>query len=218
MYALGASTGVFQLLQLVATAGDTAVQRTGLLNTNCWLSDLTFNMLFKKDNRMNCDHYKGINIMGTFVKIYTLSPSHEMAFTWQQKADAQPKRSCQERTMTVWLLFDYCVLKCTQQIRLWRCNANGISCDVQITKSIRNLAAVVVTVCVRQGSPPSSFLVTMYVNTLTCILEGCSGDGFLGLLWLLYTSFSSVVWTVGGRTLRGCPTKRALSAMHKHGG
>ena len=63
------------------------------------------NMLFKKGNRMNGDHYRGISIIGTFAKIYDYVLYHRLMKWFQpdreQQAGAQPKRGCLEHIVTL---------------------------------------------------------------------------------------------------------------------
>ena len=123
----------------------------------------------------------------------------------REQAGAQPKRGRLEHIVTLRLLFNYCVIKkvklfvvfidfCKAYDRvprnkllntLKRLGSEAVIllalvAMYKLTKSILGVATVTASVGVRQGSPTSCFLFTIYVNTLIRMLKDRSGeDGFL---------------------------------------
>ena len=135
------------------------------------------------------------------------------------QAGAQPKRGCLEHIVTLRLLFNYCVIKKVKlfvvfvdfgkaydrvprnkllnTLKRLGCGAAMLLALVamyKLTKCIIGVATVTATVGVRQGSPTSCFLFTIYVNTLIRMLKDrCGEDGFLGWLHSLMLMDDTVI-------------------------
>ena len=177
-------------------------------------------MLFKKGNRMNCDHYRGISIIGTIAKIYDYVLYHRLMKWFNPTGNRlvhSQKKGCLEHIVTLRILFNYCVIKKVKlfvvfadfskaydrvprnkllnTLKRLGCGASMLLALVamyKLTKSILRVATVTATVGVRQGSPTSCFLFTIYANTLIRMLKDrCGEDGFLG--WHRYNGYKS--WT-----------------------
>ena len=123
----------------------------------------------------------------------------------REQAGAQPKRGCIEHIVTLRLLMNYCFRRKTKlyvafvdfskaydrvpRDKLMLC-LKDMGCGVTMlsaltsmykaTRSMLGMATITTTVGVRQGSPTSCFLFTMFVNALLRMdKESCRDNGFL---------------------------------------
>ena len=165
-------------------------------------------VLFKKGCRHLCDNYRGISIMDTFAKLFDLLLCKRLELWFQpdrEQAGAQRGRGCMEHIVSLRLLIDYAISKKVKLfivlvdfskaydkvprdalIRLLRQLGCGyamilaLCCMYTDTKLILGTAIITATVGLRQGSPTSCLLFTLYVNDLVRKLKHvCGHDGFL---------------------------------------
>ena len=165
-------------------------------------------VVFKKGNRLDCGNYRGISIMDTFAKLYDriLCLRLEKWFRpCREQAGAQRGRSCTEHILGLRLLIDYAVSKRTKLFityvdfskaydkvprnalitTLCRLGCGGmmvlaISSLYYDTRMVLGAAMITATVGVRQGSPTSCLLFTLYIDELVRDLHRkCPSDGFL---------------------------------------
>ena len=165
-------------------------------------------VVFKKGNRLDCGNSRGISIMDTFAKLYDriLCLRLEKWFRPCREQDgAQRGRSCTEHILGLRLLIGYAVSKRTKLFityvdsskaydkvsrntlitTLCRLGCGGmmvlaISSLYYDTRMVLGAAMITVTVGVRQGSPTSCLLFTLYIDELVRDLHRkCPRDGFL---------------------------------------
>ena len=177
-------------------------------------------MLFKKGDKTNCDNYRGISMINNVAKIYDYILCNRLTqwFT-PDREQAQKKRGCIEHLVTLRLIINYCFRKKLQLHIAYidfskaydRVPRNkfmdilkrlGCGCAMllaliamyKITKSILGLAVITAIVGVRQGSPTSCFLFTLYVNVLIRMLKDrCAPDGCLKWLHVLMLMDDTVI-------------------------
>ena len=178
--------------------------------------------IFKSGVRKACDNYRGLSIMDSLAKIYDriLCKRLEMWFTPdREQAGAQKGRSCIEWIIVLRLLLDYAVFRKVKLFIVFvdfskaydRVPRSGLirvlkslGCGVvmlcaiaamyQDTQLILGAAIISVTLGVKQGSPSSCFLFTLYVNPLIRELKAkCGVDGFLGTLHCLLLMDDTII-------------------------
>lgn len=180
--------------------------------------------IFKKGVRALCDNYRGLSIMDSLAKIYDriLCTRLEMWFKPdREQAGAQKGRSCTEWILTLRLLMDYAISRKKKLFIVFvdfskaydRVPRNGLIsrlkelgcgicmlCAIAVmyenSQLILGSAIISVTMGVKQGSPSSCFLFTLYVNPLIRMLkERCAPDGFLGVLHCLLLMDDTVIFS-----------------------
>lgn len=188
-------------------------------------------MLFKKGDRMSCDNYRGISILNSIAKIYDYVLCNRL-MKWftpdREQAGAQPKRGCMEHIVTLRFIMNYCIKKKAKLFvayvdfskaydrvprdKLMYCLKN-LGCGstmlltlvaaYQITGNILSTAIIATTVGVRQGSPTSCFLFTIYVNVLIKMFKDkCRNDGFLRWLHVLMLMDDTVIFATSRERLQ----------------
>jgi hypothetical protein len=179
-------------------------------------------MLFKKGNRLSCDNFRGISIIDSIAKIYDYVLYNRLS-KWfspdREQAGAQPRRGCLEHIMTLRLLINFCIRrklklfivyvdfskaydrvprnKLIETLKRLGCGSLMLCALVamyKVTNSVLGTAVITATIGVRQGSPTSCFLFTVFVNTLIrWIKDRCGEDGFLKWLHVLMLMDDTVI-------------------------
>ena len=202
-------------------------------------------VLFKKGLLSSCNNYRGISIMNNIAKIYDYVLEARLS-RWfkpdREQAGAQSKRSCTEHILTLRLIMDYCFRKkkklfvvyvdyskaydrvprraLMEVLRKLGCGAMMLTALIsmyQVSKSILGLAVITSLIGVRQGSPTSCLLFTLYVNEFIRMLkERCEPDGFLSWLHVLMYMDDTVILAT---TREKCEEKvrLLLEFCHKSG-
>ena len=171
-------------------------------------------VIFKKGSRLVCDNYRGIAISDTFGKIFDTLLCLRLQLWFKpcrEQAGAQRGRGCAEHLLTLRLLIDYAISKKCSLFLVFvdfskaydKVPRNALirllcqlGCGYLMISAIANLysntqmvlgaALISTTIGVRQGSPSSCFLFTMYIDSLVRDLRAvCGVDGFLGRLHCL---------------------------------
>lgn len=164
--------------------------------------------IFKKGDRLNCDNYRGISVMGTLAKTYDYI-LHNRLSTWfqpqKEQAGAQPHRSCTDHLLTLRLFINYAVEKkqklfvlmvdfskaydkIPRNSLLAMLRKHGIGSQMlhaiesMYKRSWNSIGTSVAEskAGVRQGAPTSCFLFTFYVNELVKMLRNSGNDSYLG--------------------------------------
>ena len=219
----GISPGVFRLLPatwiLFITSLFNAVFNS--YYPNIW-NIARLKMLFKKGEKSNCDNYRGISVINSISKLYDYILCNRLT-SWfkpqREQAGAQPKRGCTEHIVTLRLIMDFCVKKklplyamfvdfskaydrvprklLMEMLRTLGCGKVMLAALVsmyKVSKSVLGMAHITSVVGVRQGSPTSCFLFTMYVDTLLTQLKANFGnDEFLGTTHALMLMDDTVI-------------------------
>ena len=171
-------------------------------------------VLYKSGERLNCGNYRGISIMNTLAKLYDTLLLNRLTM-WANvdkcQAGSQKGRGCIEQIMTLRMLCDYAKYKkvklyvmfidfskaydrvprdkLVNVLKLLGCGRNmvrAIKAMYTCTKNVLNSAIVSATIGVRQGSPSSCLLFTIYVDQMVRKLKLEIGeDGFLSNLHAL---------------------------------
>ncbi len=172
-------------------------------------------VLFKggKD-RLECGNYRGISIMNTLAKLYDYLILNRLKL-WTSidkcQAGAQSGRGCVEQIMTLRLLCDLANYKKKKLYMLFidyskaydrvprgkllellksrgcgKVMLRAIQAMYSCTQSVLRSATIDATVGVRQGSPSSCLLFTIYMDEVVRMINRCvDTDGFLGKLHTL---------------------------------
>ena len=178
--------------------------------------------IFKKGITTCCNNYRGIAIMDSIAKLYDwiLCKRLEKWFKPdREQAGSQRGRRCIEHIATLRLLVDYALHKryklfvtfvdfskaydtvprnaLTQVMKSLGCVA-GMLCATALmysnTKFVFGTALITTAVGVRQGSPTSCLLFTLYVNGLIRNLKDCCAtDGYLSWLHSLMFMDDTVI-------------------------
>ena len=188
--------------------------------------------LFKKGNLLDCGNYRGISLMNCIPKIYDYILYNRLAAWFKpdmEQAGAQPKRGCMEHIISLRLLIDYAIVKkkklyivyvdfskaydrvhrgkLVHLLAAMGCGAvmlAALASMYKVSYGIIGITVITCTIGVRQGSPNSCFLFTMYVNPLLRKLKSqCQNDGFLQWLHalmlmddtVLLASDRDIVWS-----------------------
>ena len=170
--------------------------------------------LLKKGNLLDCGNYRGISLMNCIPKIYDYILYNRLAAWFKpdmEQAGAQPKRGCMEHIISLRLLIDYAIVKkkklyivyvdfskaydrvprgkLVHLLAAMGCGAimlAALASMYKVSYGIIGITVITCTIGVRQGSPTSCFLFTMYVNPLLRKLKSqCQNDGFLQWLHAL---------------------------------
>ena len=170
--------------------------------------------LFKKGDTSECGNYRGISVMNSIPKIYDYILCNRLS-KWfipdREQAGAQPKRGCLEHIISLRLLIEYAIMKRKKLFIVFvdfsaaydRVPRNALvvllaalGCGTvmlaalasmyRVSYGIIGVSIVTCTIGVRQGSPTSCFLFTLYVNPLIRKLkEQCVFDDYLKWLHVL---------------------------------
>ena len=179
-------------------------------------------MLFKKGNMGDVNNYRGISIVNSISKVYDYILNNRLMLWFKpdrEQAGAQPKRGCTEQIVTLRLISNYCFKKRKKLYigfvdfskaydRVPRgtlfkilaslgCGAAMLAALITmycVTRSIIGTVIVAATIGVRQGSPTSCFLFTIFVNVLIREFKAkCPLDGFLEWLHCLMLMDDTVI-------------------------
>ena len=180
----------------------------------CWATSKLI-MLFKKGPRLVCGNYRGISVIDALAKLFDYLLNNRLC-AWiqpdREQAGAQPGRGCIEHIVTLRLLFDYCKRKKDQKLfvafidfskaydRVPRkyllellkrlgCGAAMLAAlrsMYKLTRFILGSTLIYASLGVKQGSPTSCFLFTLFVDECVKLIKDRSpDDGFLSWLHLL---------------------------------
>lgn len=179
-------------------------------------------VLYKKGSREICDNYRGISIMDSIAKLFDMMLCQRLVLWFKpnrEQAGAQKNRGCIEHIVTLRLLVDYAVCKklplfiifvdftkaydkvprSTLFYMMKRLGCGSIMLMAIIgmymnTSMALGAAMITTAIGVRQGSPTSCFLFTLYVDQLVRNMkELCEPDGYLGWLHLLLLMDDTVI-------------------------
>ena len=180
------------------------------------------NMFFKKGSPLCCDNYRGISIINSICKIYDYILRNRL-MKWyspdREQAGAQPRWGCMEHIVTLRLIMNYCfrkrvklfityvdfskaydrvpmnkLLGCLRKLGCGLTMLLSILAMYQVTKSLLGMAVITAIVGVRQGSPTSCFLFTIFVNELIVMLiMRRADDGFLCWLHSLMLMHDTII-------------------------
>ena len=179
-------------------------------------------MLFKKGLPGDTNNYRGISIINSIAKIYDYILNNRLMLWFKpdrEQAGAQPKRGCIEQIVTLRLISNYCFKKRKKLyigfvdfskaydrvprgilFRILRdlgCGAVMLAALISmycVTRSILGTVVIAATLGVRQGSPTSCFLFTVFVNVLIRKFKAeCHFDGFLQWLHCLMLMDDTVI-------------------------
>ncbi len=178
--------------------------------------------IFKKGRVDSCDNYRGITITNSIAKVYDYVLYNRLSLWFRpsrEQAGAQPKRGCLEHIVSLRLLMDYCVGK-KQKLyvvfidfskaydRIPRdklmARLSYLGCGFvmlaalasmyKVSYSVLGVAIVTAVLGIRQGSPTSGLLFTVYVDGLiTMLKDRCGVDGFLRWLHVLMMMDDTVI-------------------------
>ena len=193
-------------------------------------------VIFKKGARTSCDNYPGIAIMDSFAKLFDLLLCRRLE-KWfcldREQAGAQKGRGCLEHILSLRLLIDYATSKkvklfiiyvdfskaydrvprraLIELLSRFGCGylmVAAISCLYSDTKIVLGAAIITATIGLRQGSPTSCFLFTLYINGLVRrIKSACPNDGFLGWIHCLLLMDDTILLST---TREGCLAKLTI--------
>ena len=185
-----------------------------------WMQSKLVN-IFKKGSHKCCDNYRGINIINSLAKLYDYVLCNRL-MKWfvpdREQAGALPKHGCVEHIISLRLLMDFARRKKTklyvvyvdfskaydkiprrklmQALKHLGCGMVMLAALCSMYKVSHCLigAAVVTSVYgIRQGSPTSCFLFTVYVNSLIRTIKQCGPDGFLEWLHSLLLMDDTII-------------------------
>ena len=178
-------------------------------------------VLFKKGSRTDCNNYRGISVMDTFAKLYDQILCRRLEL-WtkpsREQAGSQKGRGCMEQIVGLRLLFDYatsrkCKLymvfvdfskaydKVPRRALIERLISLGCGTAMVMaiaalygdTQIILGSAIITTSIGIRQGSPTSCWLFTMYIDKFTKMIKNSPTDGFLGWLHCLLLMDDTII-------------------------
>ena len=178
-------------------------------------------MLFKKGLIMNCGNYRGITIMNVLSKCYDYL-LHNRLMKWyspcREQAGAQPKRGCQEHFVALRMIIDLFMktktplfiafidfskaydrvprsymLKLLKRLGCGRIMLAALTSMYTVTQFILGTTLITAVLGVKQGSPSSCFLFTLFVDELVRFMKLSPPDGVLGWLHLLVLMDDTVI-------------------------
>ena len=179
-------------------------------------------MIFKKGEKLCCSNYRGISIINSLAKIYDYVLCNRL-MKWftpdREQAGALPKRGCMEHIVTLRLIMDVCLRKrqkifvtfvdfskaydrvprdlLLNTLKRLGCGMfmlGAIASLYHVSYSIVGTVVISAFIGVRQGSPTSCFLFTVYVNGLIRrYKENYEQDGFLKWLHVLMLMDDTVI-------------------------
>ena len=180
-------------------------------------------MLFKKGSRMVCGNYRGISVIDALAKLYDYLLNNRLCAWIQPKreqAGAQPGRGCIEHIVTLRLLFDYSKRKrkplfvafidfskaydrvprkyLLELLKRLGCGVVMLAALISLyslTQFMLGFTVITATLGVKQGSPTSCFLFTLFVDEFVRLVKSrCDVDGFLQWLHLLVLMDDTVLF------------------------
>ena len=187
-------------------------------------------MLFKKGYPLICGNYRGISVMNCLAKCYDYLLNNRL-IAWyipcREQAGAQAGRGCIEQIVTLRLVIDRCIRKKSQLFiafidfskaynrvpRNYLLNLlKSLGCGVRmlqalislfwLTKFVLRSTVINATLGVKQGSPTSCFLFTLFVDEFIRCMKRCSAlDGFLEWLHLLMLMDDTVLFATSRERL-----------------
>ena len=189
----------------------------------------TQNTIFKKGNKSQCKHYRGISILSCLPKLYDGILNTRFTQWYKpdiEQAGGQTGRGCEEQIMTIRLLIDtarkigetlYIAFldyakaydkvnrsKLLSMLATRGCGANFLSA---LTHMLRNTTNIIgshysrATAGVKQGSPTSSSLFNFYINDTITRIKQHQPDGFLKELHILLFMDDTVILATSRQTM-----------------
>ena len=179
-------------------------------------------ILFKKGSRDDCGNYRGISLMDSIAKLYDIIINRRLC-RWftpdREQAGSTKGRGCLEHIISLRLLIDYAKCKkaplfivyvdfskaydrVPRNLLIEKLNRVGcgtimkrtIAKIYSSTKMMLRTAVITATLGVRQGSPTSCFLFTLFTNDLIRSMKTqCGPDGYLGWLHTLMLMDDTVI-------------------------
>lgn len=179
-------------------------------------------VIFKKGARLDCGNYRGISIMDSFAKLYdqVLCARLEKWFSpSREQAGARKGRGCLEQILSLRLLIDYAKSKRKKLFITYvdfskaydKVPRNALirtlcrlGCGYMMVAAIRSMywdtsmilgaAIITTTVGVRQGSPSSCLLFTLYIDEFVKDLHRLiPDDGYLKWLHCLLLMDDTII-------------------------
>ena len=170
-------------------------------------------MLFKKGLVMMCGNYRGITIMNVLSKCYDYL-LHNRLMKWyspcREQAGAQPKRGCTEHFVALRMIIDLFMktktplfiafidfskaydrvprsymLKLLKRLGCGKVMIAALTSMYTVTQFLLGTTLITAVLGVKQGSPSSCFLFTLFVDELVRFMKLSPPDGLLGWLHLL---------------------------------
>ena len=192
---------------------------TGIYPVSWTVSKLI--MLFKKGPVMNCGNYRGISIMQVLSKCYDYL-IHNRLMKWyvprREQAGAQPKRGCAEHFVALRMIIDLFMktkkplfiafidfskaydrvprsymLKLLKKLGCGRVMLAALTSMYTVTQFLLGTTLITAVLGVKQGSPSSCFLFTLFVDELVRFMKLSPPDGLLGWLHLLVLMDDTVI-------------------------
>ena len=178
-------------------------------------------MLFKKGLIMKCGNYRGITIMNVLSKCYDYL-IHNRLMKWytpcREQAGAQPKRGCQEHFVALRMIIDLFMksktplfiafidfskaydrvprsymLKLLKRLGCGKVMIAALTSMYTVTQFLLGTTLITAVLGVKQGSPSSCFLFTLFVDELVRLMKLSPPDGLLGWLHLLVLMDDTVI-------------------------
>ena len=219
----GISPGIFRLLPVQWIMFITSMLNCVFMNfyPSTWNTS-RLKMLFKKGDTKKCDNYRGISIINSISKLYDYILCNRLNMWFvpdREQAGAQAKRGCIEHIVSLRLLMDYCrrkklllyvvyvdfskaydrvprkgLMNSLKDLGCGKIMLAALVSMYKVSKSILGMAIITSVLGVKQGSPTSCFLFTLYVNKLIRMLkDSCGQDGYLGWLHALLLMDDTVI-------------------------
>ena len=187
-------------------------------------------MMYKKGYPLYCGNYRGINVMNCLAKCYDCLLNNRL-IAWyipcREQAGAQAGRGCIEHIDTLRLIIDRCIRKKSQLFiafidflkaydrvpRNYLLNLlKSLGCGVRmlqalvsmfwLTQFVLGSTVITATLGVKQGSPTSCFLFTLFVDEFIRCVKGRSAlDGFFEWLHLLMLMDDTVLFATSRERL-----------------
>ena len=219
----GVSPGLFRFLPMSWMAFLLAIVNLIFRSTYPFSWSVSrLSMLFKKGSTLDVNNYRGISIINSITKIYDYILNNRLNLWFKpdrEQAGAQPKRGCIEQIVALRLLFNYSfkkrkklfvgfvdfskaydrvprgsLFKILYKLGCGAAMLYAIIAMYCVTRSILGCVIISATMGVRQGSPTSCFLFTIFVNVLIRkFKEQCCHDGFLQWLHCLMLMDDTVI-------------------------
>ena len=180
-------------------------------------------MLFKKGALMSCGNYRGITIMNILSKCYDYLIHNRLMKWYvpcREQAGAQPERGCAEHFVSLRLVIDLFMrhkkkpplfvafidfskaydrvprmylLNLLKKLGCGRVMLAALASMYKVTKFVLWVTLITATLGVKQGSPSSCFLFTLFVDELVRHMKELPDDGLLEWLHLLVLMDDTVI-------------------------
>ena len=180
-------------------------------------------MLFKKGLLMSCGNYRGITIMNVLSKCYDYLIHNRLMKWYipcREQAGAQPERGCPEHFVSLRLIIDLFMkhkkkpplfiafidfskaydrvprsylLNLLKELGCGRVMLAALSSMYTVTKFLLGATLITATLGVKQGSPSSCFLFTLFVDELVRCFKELPDDSLLEWLHLLVLMDDTVI-------------------------